>query len=97
MRRVWGSVRSRESGKLLRPSREQNPKPEGRNPKEVRRPKPESEERRTRGLFGFRISTFFRPSDFGLRVSIASHFSRLEVRSDSHIMSGLFGDRKSGV
>jgi hypothetical protein len=41
-----------------------NPKSEGRNPKEGRIPKAEA----TLGHFGFRVSAFFRPSDFGLRV-----------------------------
>ena len=53
------------------------PKSEGRRPKEIRSPK--SETRSALGLtqldagslFGFRASAFFRPSDFGLRISLA--------------------------
>ncbi len=41
-----------------------NPKSKGRNPKEGRIPKAEA----TLGHFGFRVSAFLRPSDFGLRV-----------------------------
>ena len=41
-----------------------NPNSESRNPKEGRIPKAEA----TLGHFGFRVSAFFRPSDFGLRV-----------------------------
>ena len=41
-----------------------NPNSEGRNPKEGRIPKAEA----TLEHFGFRVSAFFRPSDFGLRV-----------------------------
>ncbi len=41
-----------------------DPNSEGRNPKEGRIPKAEA----TLGHFGFRISAFFRSSDFGLRV-----------------------------
>jgi type II secretion system protein H len=60
-----------------------NPKAEGRNPKEGRRPKPENGSQRLLsvlaatpshpsagpGAFGFRASDFFRPSAFGLRIS----------------------------
>jgi hypothetical protein len=41
-----------------------NPNSEGRNPKEGRIPNAEAK----LGQFGFRVSAFFRPSDFGLRV-----------------------------
>jgi hypothetical protein len=38
---------------------------------EIRRPKPETRKPRGTGaFFGFRISGFFRPSDFGLRISL---------------------------
>jgi hypothetical protein len=47
--------------------RNRNPKPEIRRPKEGRNPK-ESGDRF--GVFGLRISAFFRPSDFGFRISI---------------------------
>src|SRR5690348_8169029 len=40
-----------------------NPSSEGRKKAEIRCPSP------LRGLFGFRASAFFRPSDFGLRIS----------------------------
>src|SRR5664279_5092288 len=46
-----------------------NPNSEGRNPKEGRIPKAEA----TLGHFGFRVSAFFRPSDFGLRVWAFAH------------------------
>ena len=42
----------------------QNPKPEGRSPKEIRNPKPETQNCSCAGLsFGFRASGFFRISD----------------------------------
>jgi len=65
-----------------------NPKTETRNPKEIRRPKSEEAEQFGRpwhcgpigsstvesvGDFGFRISSFFRVSGFGLRISRATH------------------------
>src|SRR5438105_15441886 len=46
----------------------QRPKPEFRNPKEGRRPKPKSMS--VAVFFRIRPSDFFRTSDFGLRISI---------------------------
>jgi hypothetical protein len=64
----------------MQESADQNPKSEGRNPKEIRRPKCENRplapinpktcnklERHRFFLLGVRISAFIRISDFGLR------------------------------
>jgi polygalacturonase len=45
-----------------------NPKAEIRRPKETRSPKSENAARECASLFGFRISAFFRISDFGLWI-----------------------------
>jgi hypothetical protein len=65
-----------------------SPKTEGRNPKEIRSPKPEitnafdrrgadrptvSRSAKLFGFFGFRNSGFLRVSGFGLRISRATH------------------------
>ena len=86
------ALRPNAPGLLRDPAREEkgmkgrSPKSEGRSPKEIRRPrvearKPTPEPRcaaldRADFAFGFRISAFLRPSDFGLRtLPIASAFS----------------------
>src|SRR5512140_2679513 len=51
----------------------ERPKPETRNPKEIRTPKSEPDtawrDEAPRQAFEFLASAFFRPSDFGLRIS----------------------------
>src|ERR1051325_4487194 len=59
-KRRWPRCRNR----YKRMNTKQNPKSEGRNPKENRRPKSEKPT-----WLGVRISAFFRPSDFALRIS----------------------------
>jgi|SRR5208282_448310 len=50
----------------------QSPKTEGRSPKEIRNPKSETQNSSGAGLsFGFRVSGFFRISDFDLRIYAA--------------------------
>ncbi len=49
-----------------------NPKSEIRNPKETRSPKLEGVSRPEQGLFGIRISSFFRHSSFVIRISFLS-------------------------
>ena len=55
-----------------------NPKPETRSPKAEKRPKsevpnpqpsPRSDSPSGQAILGFRVSAFFRPSGFGLRIS----------------------------
>jgi ABC-type Fe3+ transport system permease subunit/streptogramin lyase len=63
---LWGV----SSAEIRRPKSEGRKKPEARNPKSGIAA-PERSALRTL-LFGLRISTFFRPSDFGLRAFIAA-------------------------
>src|SRR6476469_4557983 len=53
---------------------ETNPKPEIRNPKEIRRPKSELLSSGAVFRFEFRISGFVRISDFGFRISFIHLF-----------------------